>query len=644
MVRIVKRLLCHRQLVRPCLEALEDRCLPSTVMNLNDSGPGSLRDAIASTPSGGTVDFQPGLSGTLPLTSGELAIGKDLTIAGPGAGVLTVSGSHAWRVFDIAGAFTVGIAGLTVADGVAPGPDYRGGGIYNNGGTLTVTDSTLSGNAARKLTLPGGGSGGAIYNGGTLTVTDSTLSGNTVFAAVSGISFGGCIYNGGTLTVTDSTLSGNHADGPFSGLGGCIYNGGTMTVTASTLSGNSVHFGYGGGIYNAGTVTVTASTLYFNTAADEGGFGGCINNAFGGTMTVTASTLSVSSADDGGCIYNRGTLTLTSSTLSGGSAHDTGGIYNRGTVTVTASTLSGNSADIYGGISNGYGDTVTVTNTILAGNHARFYGPDGSGGFTDQGHNLFGTALQGSGGPGDVFSDNPLLQPLGDYGGPTKTMALLPGSPALDAGSDSVLGPPLNLTTDQRGLPRKSGAHVDIGAYEAQAPAITSADNTTFTVGTGGTFTLTATGDPALVFTASGTLPSGVSFTDNHDGTATLAGTPAVGAGGIYLVTLTASNGFAPDAVQTFTLTVIETPAIDIGVVISQVANLSGLNDGQKNSLESKLQAALQSLAQGNTNAAINQLNAFLNEVQALKGSNRLDAETADLFLGEIQTVIALLE
>src|SRR5262249_6046843 len=218
------------------------------------------------------------------------------------------------------------------------------------------------------------------------------------------------------------------------------------------------------------------------------------------------------------------------------------------------------------------------------------------------------------------------------------------GAGARGGGGDGGLGPPLNLTTDQRGLPRKSGAHVDIGAYEAQAPAILSANNTPFTVGTGGTFTMTATGDPTLVFTESGTLPSGVSFTDNHDGTATLAGTPAVGAGGIYLVTLTASNGFPPDAVQTFTLTVIETPAIDIGVVHAQVANLSSLNDGQKNSLESKLQAALQSLAQGHNNAAINQLNAFLNEVRALKGSNHLDAATADLLLGEIQTAIALLE
>src|SRR6516225_6123166 len=91
------------------LELLESRCLPSTVTNLTDHDPGSLRDAIANTPAGGTVDFQAGLTGTITLTTGELAINKDLTIAGPGAGVITVSGNHASRVFNIAATFTVDI-------------------------------------------------------------------------------------------------------------------------------------------------------------------------------------------------------------------------------------------------------------------------------------------------------------------------------------------------------------------------------------------------------------------------------------------------------------------------------------------------------------------------------------------------------
>src|SRR5262249_49629835 len=100
----------------PRLEVLEGRCVPSTVTNLNDAGPGSLREAIALTPPGGTVDFQAGLTGWIHLSTGELAITKDLTIAGPGATVLAVSGSGS-RVFNIGAAFTVDISGMTIANG-----------------------------------------------------------------------------------------------------------------------------------------------------------------------------------------------------------------------------------------------------------------------------------------------------------------------------------------------------------------------------------------------------------------------------------------------------------------------------------------------------------------------------------------------
>jgi hypothetical protein len=144
-------------------------------MNLDDSGPGSLRDAIAGTPAGGTVDFQSGLTGTIPLTSGELAISKDLTIAGPGASVITVSGNQASRVFDIAAAVNASISGLTIADGFA---SSFGGGILN-AGTLTLTASTLSGNSVSIATFTA--QGGGLYNtgSGTLTVIGCTLDGNS---------------------------------------------------------------------------------------------------------------------------------------------------------------------------------------------------------------------------------------------------------------------------------------------------------------------------------------------------------------------------------------------------------------------------------------------------------------------------------
>lgn len=95
-----------------------------------------------------------------------------------------------------------------------------------------------------------------------------------------------------------------------------------------------------------------------------------------------------------------------------------------------------------------------------------------------------------------------------------------------------------------------------------QAPAFSSASNTTFTVGAAGTFTVTTTGFPAPSLTESGALPSGVTFTDNGNGTATLAGTPAAGTGKTYAITFTANNGVGTNATQNFTLTVDQAPAI----------------------------------------------------------------------------------
>src|SRR5262245_50818377 len=153
---------------RPRLEALEGRSLPSTftVLNLGDAGAGSLRAAVAAAnanPGADAIDFQPGLSGAIALTSGELAVTDSLAVQGPGAEKLTVSGSGASRVFNISSAVTVTLARLTVADGLAD----QGGGI-DNAGDLTLSHCGLSGNRAL-----GTGEGGGVLNeiGATLTVT-----------------------------------------------------------------------------------------------------------------------------------------------------------------------------------------------------------------------------------------------------------------------------------------------------------------------------------------------------------------------------------------------------------------------------------------------------------------------------------------
>jgi hypothetical protein len=351
---------------RLVLESLEGRCVPSTVTNLNDAGDGSLRQAIIDTPAEGTVDFQAGLHGTITLITGELAISKDLIISGPGASVITVSGNHASRVFDITAPVTVAIAGLTITDGMT---NDNGSGIFSSG-ALTVTDSTISGNYAPD-------SGGGIYNNsGVLTVTGSTISGNSA-SGPAGTEGGGGIYTFmGTVWVTDSTLSDNSAS---VGTGINNYQG-MVTVTASTISGNSASYG-GGGISNNGTLTVIDSTLSRNSSDYEGG---AIFNS-SGMLTISASTLSANSAPYGGAIYNdnypgyTGTLTVAGSTLSSNSAQDGGGIdstsaFGPTTVMVANSTLSDNTATGPGGGIYNTG-ALTASNSTFSGNSAQ----DGGG-------------------------------------------------------------------------------------------------------------------------------------------------------------------------------------------------------------------------------------------------------------------------
>ena len=201
---------------RPRLEVLEDRLVPSTVTVTNnlDSGRGSLRYEIAHAQNKDTIVFAPSLDGqTITLSSGELDISaKSLTINGPGANQLTVSGGHNSRVFEVAGTSSVTLSGLTISNGYS----VVGGAILN-AGTLTVTGCSVSDNYATNF-------GGGICNTGTLTVSDCNLFGNTA------VYNGGGIYNAGTaaaLTVLDCTFSSNRPDnifGPYTDGGGNTFS------------------------------------------------------------------------------------------------------------------------------------------------------------------------------------------------------------------------------------------------------------------------------------------------------------------------------------------------------------------------------------------------------------------------------------
>ena len=427
-----------------------------TVTNLNDSSPGSLRQAILDANDNlsatHTIAFQPGLTGTITLTGGEIVITGRMTINGPGESVLAVSGNNAHNVFSISSLGTT-ISGLTIKEGNQ--------GIINSG-YLTLSNLTLSANNATY-------SGGGIFNTGDLTLSDITLSDNKA-------PHGGGIYNtGGSLTATRLTLSGNEA---VMGYGGGIHSDSSDSVTVSDSTFINNRASHGGGVYlYPGAITISNSTLSGNQATS--GNGGGIH--VGGTLTVTNSTLFENSASGsgGGIYHGAGTLTVTNSTLSGNVVNGSGGgIYCFDTTTIANSTLSGNMAITSGGgiLSSvlTLGNSIVTGNTALAAGNLRTDGLQG-------GRNLFGeNGIAGVEGATPLASEiiagpvSSVIRPLADNGGPTKTHAPVPGGPAMDAGDNSLI--PAGVTTDQRGagFPRLVNATVDIGAVEGFTPPSTT--------------------------------------------------------------------------------------------------------------------------------------------------------------------------
>ena len=245
------------------------------VSNTNDNGQGSLRQALAIANDGDTIDAT-GISGVITLTTGELRVNVRVMINGPGANVLTINANAASDAFHVTSIGPVTISDLTIRNG----QNNFGGGILNsNGGTLTITNSTVSENIAPF--------GGGIYNSGTLSIVNSTISDNMASSEGAGV------YNARTLMITNSTFSGNAAHG--SG-GGCI-NGGMLLITNSTLSGNSASNG-GGGVFNLGALHIG------NTVLKRGDSGANITTGSGGT--VTSLGYNVSSDDGSGFLTGPG--------------------------------------------------------------------------------------------------------------------------------------------------------------------------------------------------------------------------------------------------------------------------------------------------------------------------------------------------
>ena len=406
-----------------------------------------------------------------------------------------------------------------------------------SGETLTITGPTTP----PGIGIDGGGTVQLmqVNSGATLNLQLLTLEDGSVTGPIGLTGGGGAILNNGTLTVANSTLSGNQAiGGSFGGegIGGAIFNTGpgTLIITNSTLSGNhAIGVGFGGAIGNNGMATVTNGTFSANQAIQ---FGGAIFNNNSGTLAVTNSTFSANQA---------------TGTVSGPNG---GAIYSFGVANLQDSIL----ADSTGGNCGGGANIVDFGYNISDDNSCPF-------------------TKTGSADNGD--SVNPMLASgLANNGGPTETIALLMGSPAIDqipfascTYPISSLNPCttsscLQLTCDQRGQPRPDpldGAHgnCDIGALEFQDPTATATATPTRTATATATVTTTPKATPTSTATASSTptatttATATVSPTATTTATASATPTPTSSATATHTVTPTATKTATPTLTATKTAT-----------------------------------------------------------------------------------------
>lgn len=442
-----------------------------TVSNLNDSGSGSLRQAILDANGAAGADvvaFQAGLTGTVTLTSGELAVTDSVDIQGPGEAALTVSGNGASRVFylyDDAALLDVTISNLTVTGGSA----NRGGGIATLDESLTLDHVTLQGNAAVGDTP---GDGGGLWASGpslTLALRHCTISGNTAEGE------GGGAYVGSLYTPTvleDSVFQGNQAGG----------DGGAISFFQPHEA-----------------ITIERTTVSGNTAGAAGG-GISLYDTDGGTFTLRESTISGNDAATGGGAFLEAgytNLLFENDTISGNDAGEGAGgglvLYNSyAGIAMRNTTVAGNGAATSGGGISLVGGRLAIDNSIVADDTAPT-DPDLAGsGMFDVSSSLIETpgaaAISDNG--GNLLGQDPQLGPLADNGGPTQTQRPAAGSPVVNAGDPSFTPPP---ATDQRGFDRVSGGRIDMGAVELSPGTIQFA-LTAATVGeNAGSVTITAT-------------------------------------------------------------------------------------------------------------------------------------------------------
>jgi CSLREA domain-containing protein len=525
---------------------------------LNDCGQGTGFD---------TIHFS--VSGTITLGSALPTVQDNLIIDGTGQTV-AIDGAGSFQVLSVNNGATLSLNNLTVQNG--GGSHVNGAGVGNSG-ALTITNCTFSNNNAGPFQNVGGG----IDNSGSLTITNSAFSSNG--ANANGGNGGGAIFNegGGTVNVTGSTFSKN-----FATLGGAIESttgAGQVTVNGCTFAQNEAQGG--GAIDTLGPLTVTNSAFSQNTGffvrggaiAIEAAITASVSNSTFANNTMNGDS-SFGMAPSGGAITNLGSLTITNSTffgntakvIIGGGGANGGAIANEsnGTVTISNSTFSSNTADQGAGLFNdttmpGIVPVLNLRNSIIALSNGEDCGPLKS--VTDLGDNI---ADDGSCGfvaakaaNGRTIGDHvdPMLDPNGllDNGGPTHTIALAPGSPAIDA------VPIANCpAADQRGnaLPDPEDGDLgnkacDIGAYESNTFEGSPTPTATFTATATPTSTATATASSTATPTASSTATPTATTTATSSRTPTPTITATVTATATPTATATATASASPTATPT---------------------------------------------------------------------------------------------
>ncbi len=451
----------------------------------------SLREAINS--AGGSlgienISFADGVTGEISLTLGELTIFDSMSISGPGQSLLSINANQQSRVLNVTAdtAIDVTLSGLTITGGQTTGdnvsfedPRFSGAGIFFvSTGSLRLDQVTVSNNATQGTSTVGGGIFSPV---GTVLVSGSTISGNSVN--------GTNAVGGGIVTLTspvvllNSTVTGNRA---VNRAGGIYSFTGPISLTDSTVSGNRVDApvaGSGGGIYSrTGPISLTRSTVSGNRVTSPTASGGGISTVSGEVSLVNS--------------------TVSGNQTTGANSYGAGLHVSGARVFVLNSTITGNVAGTSGGgitigSSNPSSQNLSILNSIVAGNTAGS-NPD----FTASSlpaanlsvvHSLIGnntgttlTASANADANGNRIGTtatpiNPNLAPLALSGGKTQTHALLPGSPAINAGRNSAAVTFVNnvvtpISNDQRGVPfvRIANGTVDMGAFEVQTFAASS--------------------------------------------------------------------------------------------------------------------------------------------------------------------------